>query len=510
MLESINGKYFEYKKLTPDEQKKRGILGRLVGTMADAKHPTRNGRLYDEELWNKTFDNPIMKEKIANKCCFGELGHPTDRTEVDMEKIAICLDDFPKKDRDGKLIGVFNILDTPNGRILKTLCDYGCNIGISSRGNGEVNESFDGTQVVDPDTYECECWDAVLIPAVKEARLTYVTESLDGKKSLTEALAESVKASNKADRKIMVETLGELGFKYTEEEGINESVEAGNAGATVVEDLKEALKARKAAEQLVMELQEKLSACNARESALNEELARYKSSIVNLGNMARNAKALSNKVDTLNEQLLAQDKLIKEQSAKITARDTEINNLNSRSTSETRRVKELNEELAKRESSIKWLKSLNEKLVAQCGEKEKECRLRESRLQESVENLKKDSSILKQEFTKKLNEAQTQVSKYKKLTSIATNRYIESKALSIGVDVNEVKNKLNESYTFNDIDRVCESLQNYQLNISKLPFSVGSNKNVKVKVSESFEPIKPNSGYDDNVDSSLLELAKLN
>ena len=37
---------FTYQKLTPQEQQKRGILGRLVGTIADFKNPTRNGRLY--------------------------------------------------------------------------------------------------------------------------------------------------------------------------------------------------------------------------------------------------------------------------------------------------------------------------------------------------------------------------------------------------------------------------------------------------------------------------------
>lgn len=98
-----------------------------------------------------------MKEKIQTKTCFGELGHPEDRLEVDMAKIAICLEDFPKKTSKGELVGAFHILDTPNGRILKTLCDYGCNIGVSSRGNGEIIEDFNENKSVDPDTYDCEC-----------------------------------------------------------------------------------------------------------------------------------------------------------------------------------------------------------------------------------------------------------------------------------------------------------------------------------------------------------------
>lgn len=215
MLESLNTGVFEYKKLKPEEMQRRGILGRLVGVMADTVKPTRNGRSYSEKLWENVFNNPIMKERIENNCCFGELGHPIDREETDMEKIAICMDGLPKKDTDGKLQAVFNILDTPNGRILKTLCDYGCNIGISSRGSGDLIEDFDGNESVDPDTYNCEGWDAVLIPAVKEARLKYVTESLEKKrynKTLRAKLQEAIDKEDEDNKKVMKDSLDNLGI----------------------------------------------------------------------------------------------------------------------------------------------------------------------------------------------------------------------------------------------------------------------------------------------------------
>lgn len=148
---------FEYIKLTPEEMKARGILGRLVGPCASFSVATRNGRKYSNELWEKVFNNPIMKEKLANKVCYGELGHPEDRTEIDMEKAAICLAEQPMKNKSGDLIAVFDILDTPNGRILKTLCDYGSTLGISSRGQGDIITDAYGEEAVDPDTYECEC-----------------------------------------------------------------------------------------------------------------------------------------------------------------------------------------------------------------------------------------------------------------------------------------------------------------------------------------------------------------
>ena len=198
MLESFKTDKFNYKRLTLEEQKNRGILGRLVGVIADTTGATRNGRKYSSTLWENVFASPVMKEKINNHCLFGELGHPADREEVDMEKVAICMAELPKKGEDGKLYGVFDILSTPNGKILKSLCDYGCNIGISSRGTGDLFTDENGDESVDPDTYVCECFDAVLIPAVESARLKYVTEALDTKKynkTLRQSLSESLNRS---------------------------------------------------------------------------------------------------------------------------------------------------------------------------------------------------------------------------------------------------------------------------------------------------------------------------
>ena len=91
MLESLKNDIFEYQRLSSEEQQKRGILGRLKGVIADFKNPTRNGRFYSEELWDKTFENPIVIEQLQNKMLMGELNHPSDRLETDPEKVAICL-----------------------------------------------------------------------------------------------------------------------------------------------------------------------------------------------------------------------------------------------------------------------------------------------------------------------------------------------------------------------------------------------------------------------------------
>lgn len=230
MLESLKtNEPFTYNKLSAEEMKARGILGRLVGPCAEFTIPTRNGRKYNEELWDNVFEDEIVNEKIENKGLFGELGHPTDREEIDPEKIAIALNEKPKKNKNGQLIACFDILNTPSGKILKTLCDYGTTIGISSRGSGDVITNNLGEEIVDPTTYYFECFDAVILPAVKSARLEYMHESInENNLKLKKALTESYKEANIEDKKIMKKTLEDINIKLDlpkDDEKLDETVE---------------------------------------------------------------------------------------------------------------------------------------------------------------------------------------------------------------------------------------------------------------------------------------------
>lgn len=211
MLKNISGDKLDYIKLTPDEMKSRGILGRLVGVCADTINPTRNGRKYSAELWEKVFESPLVKEQFTNGGIFGELTHP-DRSEVVWEKIAICMPEPPQKNEKGQLLGVFDILDTPSGKILKTLCDYGYTVGISTRGEGDIITDANGNESVDPDTYTLNALDIVAIPAVKAARLQYVNESLSNKVSLHESLKNLLETSSTDDKAVIEAQLKELGL----------------------------------------------------------------------------------------------------------------------------------------------------------------------------------------------------------------------------------------------------------------------------------------------------------
>jgi hypothetical protein len=198
--------------LTEEEKQRRHILGRWYGPIATCNEGTRNGRRYNRELWEKALNDELFHEKIANKCLFLELGHPQDREETDMSKVCACIPEMPRI-IDGDLCACVDILDTPNGRILKTLCDYGFIPGVSSRGSGDVMPNND----VDPETFFLETFDCVAIPAVKKARLT-MCESLDADGlKLKKALTESFNKASEEDKAIMKETLDNLNIDIEED-----------------------------------------------------------------------------------------------------------------------------------------------------------------------------------------------------------------------------------------------------------------------------------------------------
>lgn len=485
MLENFNGN-FEYQKLTEDEQRERGILGRLVGPIADTKNPTRNGRKYPKGVWEKVFSDPLVLEKIKNRCFFGELDHPSDRDETCSEKVAVCLAEPPKEGKDGLLYGVFDIMNTPNGNILKAFCDYGTTVGISSRGTGDIIYDDDGEEVVDESTYDCQGFDIVLTPAMEQARLQYVNESLSKPNTLRQALKESLNKANAKDKKIMEDTLNNLGINLKEDINIRKGGNINkvdskkddtkkdlavkdNEANQLVSELKESLKSKVLLETKVQKLQEELAVSDTKVKQLNEDLNKYKELVVKLTKYASENKNLNGKVTSLEEQLESQDKTIKLQEKRISSLVEKV------------RVKDTNNSSLKESytSTSNELNTLKENFKA----KESKYNTQIKQLQEQLKESNSTSELREKELNSKLEKASKLVEKYKGFVNTTVDRYIESKAKMLGVIPNEIKNRLNESYTLDDVDKVCEDLQDFNLRISKLPFNV--DRGVKMSITES-------------------------
>ena len=533
MLETISmNEKLNYQPLSAEEKVRRGILGRLSGPVASFSAPTRNGRKYSEELWEKVFENDIVKELFSRGGIPGELDHP-DRDETCTEKIAIMMPEKPKKNKNGQLIGYFDILNTPCGKIAATLAKYGFQFGISSRGSGDTYTDYDGQESVDPDTYTLNDFDLVLVPACKEAVLQF-TESFskESGKTFKTALNEALETASDSDRELMKETLDNLEIDYeTEAEPIEEAQEnnietvaeevekptlaADDNGAEMIQELQEALQHTAELESQVKLLQEKLSVCYTKEARYATILEKTKSDLATANSAIEAEKANSAK---LVENLDSKKAIISELNQEIQSlnenlrdKDSQINKLNESIKTIKSSSSRLNESVDAKNVEIK---KLNESIQKQANEFKKEVdviKQQNEKLSESLQDAKKDSQIIKSEANAKLTKANQLIEKYKNIAKTAVDKYIESKAVTLGISSADIKKKLDENYSFNDIDKACEDLQRYKLNMKALPFDLTSKKPMRMKINESkaiTDPAVSDNGVDDEVDEALSSFMK--
>lgn len=510
MLESIKNEELSFQELTPEEKKKRGILGRLSGPIASYVKSTRNDRKYSESLWDKAFQAPIVKEMFANGGLIGQLEHP-ETTESDPMKAAIIMRNPPKKDKKGHLVASVDILDTPCGKIAYALAKAGFKFGISSRGEGELFTNAQGEEEVDPDSYELTTFDLVALPACEDARLTF-TESYHTNKKFDykAALQEAVQTASEKDKKLMLETLDKLhvDLASTEEEelkaeepssdDIDLTLAAEDDGAELVGQLQEALARNAELERKLSKIQKTLSACYTREQALKESVSSYKEKVAKMIDLKRSEEALKIRVQHLSESLS------EAKNKNLLAESANSNLLNAK-----KELEMCKESLNKKDSKLSELQtqvaSLTEALDACNQSNDTEI----TQLKENIADLKKDSAIKNKQYSESLQKVQSLAKKYKTLASTAVNRYIESKATMLGVSTHEIKSKLGESYSFSDIDKVCESFQRYKLSAPTLPFALPE-RGAKMTITESKKPSILNSQDDDDLDEQFLAMAKLN
>ena len=80
----------------------------------------------------------------------------------------------------------------------------------------------------------------------------------------------------------------------------------------------------------------------------------------------------------------------------------------------------------------------------------------------------------------------------------------------MGVSANEIKNRLSENYSFDEIDKVCEEITRYRVSLNSLPFDLREEvKSNRVKVSQAKDPILPDDGLDDEIDDWLKSQANI-
>lgn len=119
--------------------KRPGVLSTVEGPFMDINDENRNTRIYSRSLIeNKIIKLPYTQEMMKYKTLLGEGRHPKDRYEIWATEASHSITDLWISDDGKQLMGRADILDTPTGRVIQTLVDYGSTMGISARATGKV------------------------------------------------------------------------------------------------------------------------------------------------------------------------------------------------------------------------------------------------------------------------------------------------------------------------------------------------------------------------------------
>jgi hypothetical protein len=192
------------------EAKKDGGKNYFIeGIFMQANKKNRNGRIYPTEVLQKEAKR-YSDEFIVKKRAFGELGHP-DGPTVNLERVSHMIEELEEVDQN--FMGRAKILDTPYGKIVKSLIDEGAQLGVSSRGMGSLKAGRDGVSEVQGDFYLATAADIVADPSAPDA---FVAGIMEGKEwiwdngllketQIQEYKDKIVKSSRKERESVLVE-----------------------------------------------------------------------------------------------------------------------------------------------------------------------------------------------------------------------------------------------------------------------------------------------------------------
>jgi hypothetical protein len=153
-------------------EEKNGVKSLYItGPFLVGEQKNRNNRMYSIELLQREAKR-YTEEYISKNRAFGELGHP-DSPSINLDRVSHLIVNL--KQEGSNFIGKAKILETPMGKIAKSLLEAGAQLGVSSRGMGSLKE-VSGVNMVQDDFYLATAADIVADPSAPGAFISGIME----------------------------------------------------------------------------------------------------------------------------------------------------------------------------------------------------------------------------------------------------------------------------------------------------------------------------------------------
>jgi hypothetical protein len=146
----------------------------IEGVFLQGEIKNRNGRMYPIQ----TLANEVKRYNenfVVKGRALGELGHP-DGPTVNLDRVSHKITCLTQEGNNFR--GKAQILETPMGKIAKSLLESGVSLGVSSRGVGSLKMTNEGHKIVGEDFQLATAADIVAVPSAPDA---FVNGIMEGK-----------------------------------------------------------------------------------------------------------------------------------------------------------------------------------------------------------------------------------------------------------------------------------------------------------------------------------------
>jgi len=145
----------------------------IEGIFLQSEMKNRNGRVYPFDVLDREVKK-YSEQYVNTGRALGELGHP-DGPSINLDRVSHKIIEL--RSEGSNFYGKARILDTPMGKIAKSLLDEGVKLGVSSRGMGSLEER-NGVKYVRDDFMLATAADIVADPSAPDA---FVQGIMEGK-----------------------------------------------------------------------------------------------------------------------------------------------------------------------------------------------------------------------------------------------------------------------------------------------------------------------------------------
>lgn len=454
-------------------QKKKAnskAIGVLEGICSDFSSCTRNNNFYSKKLWENVLKSDYIKEMLETKTLFGELDHPSNRDELSLQEAAICCTNLWIDDQDECVKGTFDILPTEKGKLLKSICDYGSKIGVSSRGIGDVEPNQEGINIVNENTYYFICFDAVVQPAAIRARqkFTSLTESQKKQQdSILKSLIENVECSATKESLLFINNIADkLGFSKdnkfvncynnkleqlknnTSDNIIKKNEKLLKETANLRKDLEDAYKQINALKNVSSDtnsIMADLVLIRSQMSGLKSVVESSQNIIINeYKNAISQKEQLASEVSISKEKINSSDKLVESLKRKLKL----LSEDKKRKEQKLIQAQKIIEQSTQTVKQVKQMVSTYESNKIKVEQDMKELKKRNEALQETNNKLRNSLEKCKDS----LKESYQNGTKNEGLLENLLNEYITRKEIDLGIDLTSARENLSKLHSLQDID----------------------------------------------------------